>query len=112
MDIIGRFYFKQTSNGNLIGEFSNNVGKKTFTESADIIEDDNEIFEDEAVDVFIGKYKSSWQEKGKPQFAELEISFKHEPAIYQLEWKRDNKEIFKGEGMLCDDILIGNYWGV
>jgi len=33
----GRFWFKRTVNGNLIGEFSNNVSESISTESADLI---------------------------------------------------------------------------
>jgi hypothetical protein len=102
--IIGRFYFKQTANRNLVGEFSNNHPQnETATESADLIEG--------AEEKFVGKYNSTWQENGKAIFANLTISRKPTKSHqYFLEWKSPCN--FRGEGMLCDDILIGNYWEV
>ena len=100
-EIIGRFYFKQTSNGNLIGEFSNNKSEPS-TESSDIRG---------SSDGYIGVYYTTWQENGKPHFADLSISRKHENSKrFSLIWKNSKGEtIFKGEGMLCDNILIGDY---
>ena len=49
--LIGRFYFKQTSNRNLIGEFSNNIEKDIYTESADIIKSNGK---------YLGVYISTW----------------------------------------------------
>ncbi|MEI8204950.1 MAG: hypothetical protein WCH34_18155 [Bacteroidota bacterium] len=104
----GRFYFKRTSNGNLLGEFSNNQSG-ICTESADRVS----VEEAENTITFIGDYYASWQENKKVSlFANLNISYKKgfSNQIYTLMWKRDNVIIFEGEGMLCDDILIGNYW--
>lgn len=104
--IRGRFYFKKTSNNNLIGEFSNNVGNGVYTESADLIFQSHN-------NGFIGKYNSTWHEDGQPFLTELEISPKNgtNNSIFELKWTGDNSH-FKGEGMLCDEILIGNYWSL
>jgi hypothetical protein len=104
-DLMGRFYFKRTSNGNLIGEFSNNKGETISTESADLIGDGKG---------FCGDYNSTWQEKGEKRFANLNIKYKYDRTtrIFSVEWKEKNKLTFKGEGMLCDDILIGDYVGL
>lgn len=101
--IIGRFYFKRTSNGNLLGEFSNNEAGVS-TESADRIGETD-------INSFIGEYRASWQEKGKSIYAKLSItSDKSLPkGVFKIEWFVDGNLKFKGEGMLCDDILIGNY---
>jgi hypothetical protein len=103
--ITGRFYFKQTSNGNLIGEFSNDHSTGISTESADL-KSANE-------NLYLGKYDSTWQDNGKPGcFADLEIT--HKPntnnKIFTLKWR--GKSNFDGEGMLCDNILIGDYHDV
>ena len=101
--IIGRFYFKRTQNGNLIGEFSNNVILRTLTESADIID---------PLDGFRGKYHTTWQEDGDSIFANLTIGFKDGTgnSIYQLSWTtKDGTLMFLGEGFLVDGILIGDY---
>lgn len=96
--IIGRFYFKQTTNGNLLGEFSNNGTKRNYTESADLLSK-------KEID-FVGEYNTTWYED-EACSAKLVIKLKHE-NIFTLKWS--GKSNFDGEGMLCDNILIGNYW--
>jgi hypothetical protein len=113
----GRFYFKKTDNGNLIGEFSNNQDDNIYTESADLIKS---CANKECANCkYHGTYHSSWQEECEALFAELEISPKKGSAqLFTLEWFRkdssdSHKElIFVGEGMLCDGILFGDYHGV
>ena len=101
--VVGRFFFKRTDNENLIGEFSNNCGKKISTESADLMEDHPH-------DGFIGTYHSTWQEGGEALFAELKISSKGgSNKLFRLEWRRDGNLIFEGEGMRMDGVLIGDY---
>jgi hypothetical protein len=95
--IKGRFYFKRTSNGNLVGEFSNDAGTKTFTESSDLVGPDSGSF--------VGQYHSTWQENRQSFFAELTI--KPDGSLLKLAWLGATK--FEGRGMLCDDILIGDY---
>ena len=104
-NLIGRFYFKQTSNGNLIGEFSNNLSVKASTESSDLIPINP------ANPPFIGFYHSTWQEDGKTaSFAVLTISQKTASGgLFRLIWTNNNVVIFRGEGMLCDNILTGDY---
>jgi hypothetical protein len=100
----GRFYFKQTSNGNLLGEFSNS-GSQSWTESADAT--------GSTTCNFVGSYQSSWQESGASFFAELTIAPKANcHNLFSLEWKRSGTLIFKGEAMLCDDILVGDYQSI
>jgi hypothetical protein len=105
-NLIGRFYFKKTSNGNLIGEFSNNLsGNIISTESADFIKKVEGADGD-----YFGEYNSTWQENGNPLFANLKISPKAgNDKLFTLNWSRNGKRVFVGEGMLCDDILIGDY---
>jgi len=100
--LIGRFYFKKTQNGNLIGEFSHSGSLINLTESADI---------DGYNDNFIGNYYTTWQENKLPLSAELKIEFKPKSGdrIYNLTWKEGGNEIFLGEGFLFDNILIGDY---
>jgi hypothetical protein len=103
-NIRGRFYFIQKNKRNLIGEFSNNESNFISTESADkvslTIEDD-----------FIGDYRSSWQENGESLYSDLKIRYKNgtSQTIFSLDWNRNGLPIFVGEGMLCDNILIGDY---
>lgn len=96
--IAGRFYFKRTSNGNLIGEWSNNDADRTFSESCDLAEPNDNSF--------IGTYNSSWREGGEALAAKLKIT-KQRGQLFSLEWRGDAD--FDGEGMLCDDTLIGDY---
>lgn len=108
--INGRFYFKLTDAGNLIGEYSNNVAKGIRTESAIR----NSFVELKHRD-FTGIYTSAWFEPDPTACiaATLSISLKPNcPGQYQLEWTHleQPRKIFLGEAMLCDGILIGNYW--
>lgn len=104
IQIRGRFYFKRTSNGNIIGEFSNRQGDVVSTESADLTGHSTG---------FVGSYNTTWQEVGKPHYATLTIApCTRNPALFTVTWFRDRKMIFDGEGMLCDDILIGDYHSV
>ncbi|MFZ6023972.1 MAG: hypothetical protein ACOYVG_05895 [Bacteroidota bacterium] len=100
--LIGRFYFKKTKNGNLLGEFSHNASQINSSESADI---------DNYNDAFTGTYYTTWQENKTSYSADLKIEFKEntEDRIYKLTWARNGDEIFLGEGFVCDDILIGDY---
>ena len=100
--LIGRFYFKKTDSGNLIGEFSNQTSFNNSTESADLISSSTS---------FEGEYNSTWQEDGKPCFAKLFIrpkSKKHK-NIFSLEWHDHEKTIYWGEALVSDGILIGDY---
>ena len=115
INFIGRFYFKLTDNKNLIGEFSNN-SRKIYAESADRITD---IASD---DKFVGEYWHTWYEDFYPNnlggsCAKLKIELKSPPGkIYTLNWwlfdqteQEVTGQIFWGEGMLCDGMLIGDY---
>ena len=99
--VIGRFYFKKTINGNLLGEFSNNGLKENITESADLIENmDKADFE--------GLYNTTWYEDGACS-AKLKIESTN--GIYSLRWSEGGS--FEGRGMLYENnILIGNYWSI
>lgn len=100
--ISGRFYLKKTSNGNLVGEWSNDHDAQVFSESADLIEPDR------TGDVYLGHYFSTWQENGESRFATLTIYRRSgRGSLFALEWSGSSN--FLGEGMLCDEILIGNY---
>jgi hypothetical protein len=113
--LLGRFYFKSTINGNLIGEFSNNQSDKISTESSDLrknpIEDSNLIA---ITDNYIGDYFTTWQVDNIQHFAELKIRFRINTGnqIYTLTWTEKGISIYIGEGMLCDNILIGDYQSV
>ena len=115
----GRFFFQKTDNGNLIGEFSNNLDPNISTESADCKKGcENK----ECVDCkWHGTYHTSWQEECDALFAELKIFHKKGSAkLFSLAWCRNNippnnippiqkNLIFVGEGMLCNGMLIGDY---
>lgn len=103
--LIGRFYFKKSHNGNLIGEFSNNRFDIISSESADALSKNHP-------NDFIGVYNTTWQQNGEPFSAKLTISHRHNTAqrIYQLIWTdRNGNEIFIGEGFVFENTLIGDY---
>ncbi len=105
MNLIGRFYFKQTKNGNLFGEFSNNLTNKNFTECANIISNFDKKVR------FIGNYKTVWFDE-KYESLNLNIEYKTEnKEILKLTWINpvSKQSIFNGEGFIVDKILIGDY---
>jgi len=103
--LVGRFYFKQTKNGNLLGEFSNNLTKLIFTECANI---KSEFTKKHS---FIGDYETVWFEKGAESFTlKIEFKFKNKEILkLTLTNPQNNQIIFHGEGFIVDKILIGNY---
>lgn len=103
-NVIGRFYFKQTNNRNLLGEYSNNGSIHNASESSDFLKSDSE-------DKFIGEFKTTWFENGA-NLLTLEIIYKvgSNNKLYTLQWKdKSGTTRFYGEGFLVDDILIGDY---
>ena len=98
--IIGNFYLRRTSNGNLLGEYTNNENAKIYTETA--------IFKGDEKDSFVGTYNSTWLEGNgdDPYKSTLIISKKGNK--YTLEWENNNVTFF-GEGFVVDGILIGFY---
>jgi len=106
-DLLGRFYFKKTINGNLIGEFSNNFKNcGIYTESATLTKGKNKSYDDD----YTGSYHSTWCEGAESIYADLEIQKREDNhKIFTLKWQSKDGLNFKGEGMLCDNILIGDY---
>jgi hypothetical protein len=107
----GRFFFKKTDNGNLIGEFSNNLDPRIYSESADLIKGCEEKDKGCVYCRYHGTYSSTWQENGSPFFADLTISKNtRNDKLFSLKWivKNGSKD-YTAEGMLCDGILIGDY---
>ena len=114
MPVSGRFYFKLTSNGNLLGEFSNNLSRSCSAESAERVENVEDPAEAPG-SRFIGLYRSVWLEDGgEHQRATLTIGLKPNcTGIFSMTWTAPgDTNLFEGEAMLCDEILIGNYWSV
>lgn len=103
--IIGRFYFTKTKNGNLLGEFSNNLSVKSSTEGADLIKS-------VLSESYIGEYLTTWSELNNCYLLTLLITYKPScfDKIYTLTWLDNNKKIkFWGEGFICDNLLVGDY---
>jgi hypothetical protein len=100
--LIGRFYFRRTISGNLIGEFSNQHSITNSTESAERVGVDTNDFS--------GNYKSTWQEDGVAVVADLKIDRKHRARdIFVLRWDIQGRNGFWGEALLAENLLIGDY---
>jgi len=102
----GRFYFKLTPSGNLLGEYSHSGIDQNRPECA-------LRHSEERPQEFVGRYSSCWVEPNgnEPVAATLTIASRT-PAIFTLTWKMAGKDKFKGfrgEGMLCDGMLLGDY---
>ena len=111
-NLIGRFYLKLTDSKNLIGEFSNNILTRNYTESADRISPKPEDPTNADGCKFIGKYFTTWHEEVGHECVLAELEIKQKTGcenIYSLEWQIDRKINYWGEGMVCDGMLIGDY---
>jgi hypothetical protein len=108
----GRFYFKKTSNGNLIGEFSNHAERGVFTESSDLTTPPDVLAQRNHD--YRGTYASHWREGQTAFFADLTISSKpNSTALFCLEWRATGGATnYDGEAMLCDDMLVGDYHSI
>jgi hypothetical protein len=100
--IIGNFYFKRTSSGNLLGEYTNKKNKEIYSESA--------ILKSEKSNTFKGKYNTTWLEGnvGDSHTGILDIS-EAKGDKYDLTWSYSGAVQFWGQGFVVDDILIGFY---
>jgi len=104
--VIGRFYFKLSDNGNLLGEYSNAGSTECDVEAAKRIHTSEET----SVEPFEGEYTSTWTEGKKVESATLKITRRPNSAgIFSVIWCDGNRELFTGEAMVVDRILIGNY---
>ena len=107
---IGRFYFKLTTNDNLLGEWSNSHSSciRCATEAANRAGEAEEP-NDRSVSRFVGDYTSVWCEAPNTcTYSNLVIRPKRGcNGIFTVEWTGPAK--FIGEAMLCDDILVGDY---
>ncbi len=102
----GRFYFRLTDAGSLLGEYSNTDIDETRPESA--LRNDAS-----PKDEFSGDYVSTWIEPpDEGVVAYLEIQPKSASSTqFSLVWKNPHKQpIFEGEAFENDGLLIGNYW--
>ena len=113
MKVNGRFYFKKTSNGNLIGEWSSHQSNgEVLTESGDL-KCGNLDLSEAAQGKTCSEYQTTWRENGEAAFAKLEISRNN--LLFTLKWTnitiggQTKQHTFTGEGMLADGIVIGDY---
>jgi hypothetical protein len=110
----GRFYFKLTMSGNLLGEYSNQFMARNEPECSSRVHGE--------LGSFCGEFISTWPEDEGPTDARLVISTKaaipNRPqpvGLLSLEWFDFSKgtkgtRVFAGEAMLSDGMLIGDYW--
>jgi|GEM_PF-756260 len=113
----GEFYFKLTSNGNLVGEFTNRGTDHIGVESAAR----REAASERDAFGFTGTYRSSWVEPNDrtPGTGVLTITLVNNPSgqllprRYRLEWRAHAGEnagfLFHGHGFVADGLLIGHY---
>lgn len=96
-----RFYFRLTTSGNLLGEYSNRTTLRNFAHVGD-----RKVVGD--VNNFEGTYDACWLENGTtPFYAELTITMTN-PNVFQLEW-RGGEANYDGEGFVENGMLVGWY---
>lgn len=99
--IFGQFYFKRTSNGNLLGEYSNSNMSSIDVESANAVK---------IVNGFEGTYDTMWQVNKSSTCKILEI-IAHPKIVggFLLSWGNGGVKEFEGQGFIVDGMLIGSY---
>lgn len=97
VDFMGSFYFDQTVNGNLIGEFMNNQTTVILTESATV----NKI-----TFPFEGSFVSTWFDT---ELHKATLDIKKNGFKFELKWTEPNKQGYIGEGFLTGTKLVGYY---
>lgn len=112
-DIIGTFVFRNEGNGCLTGKYANNISTNDpYPEASKRISPDP-VYKD---DVFCGIYRTVWVGNNGAESAQLRITKNLKDAYkYELEWYRPDHAavpIYKGMGILSDELLIGDYWNM
>jgi len=105
--LIGRFYFKITPSGNLIGEYShrNPSSQGSFAEAATRSSPGSS---------WVGDYRTVWCEgpSNSAESAYLKIT-QSASGVFSVLWceslQPNAKVIFDGEAILCDGMLVGDY---
>ena len=106
--VIGRFYFKLSENGNLLGEYSNEGSTECDVEAAKRIP--AVTSEATPVNLFEGEYTSTWTEGKEVVSATLKITRRSNAVgIFSVIWCKGGRDLFTGGAMMVDRILIGNY---
>ena len=104
MKVFGTFYLKQANDGSIAIGYLNKDAYYPLPKSAIPYEEDKDNY-------FTGKYKCVWQETSKKTESYLLEIFRKDNR-FQLIWYYENysKIIYFGQGILADNLLIGNYW--
>lgn len=107
--IIGRFYFRLTSSG-IAGEYSHDASKHPLPE---VGTRNDKVAAVDGPFGFTGDYHTTWREEtGEGVYAALRIREKEGcEGIFSLEWTAMDRRtlLYRGEGMMCGDFLIGDY---
>lgn len=104
--LIGTFVFRDEKGGNLSSVYHNTGADKPYQEICNFISPTDQH-------KFSGNYSSRWQEGNPSQHdANLEIIFDDVNLRYTLTWRDiiTNNVLYRGTGMLYQDIMVGAYW--
>ena len=98
------FALKKTTNGNLVGEYTNNKTNFLSVECA-------QVTSSEKKNLFEGTYRTIWIEGEKSELATLKISLQNiSGQKYDLTWKSNSDiTLFKEQGFIIDEILLRTY---
>ena len=102
--MIGNFNYIKNKSGNIIGEFTNNLTSKIYSECSNLIE--GNLLE------FTGIYRSIWEENNTPYISKLVIEKNKDFKSNLIWYDNDNNIIFKGEGFIFKNTLTGYYQDV
>ncbi len=106
-ELIGSFCYELMQSGNVVGEFTNNLNPRIFSESADRRAG--------IVNEFEGNYISTWREVNEEDIMAVTLVIRPMDDAngnkFHLTWnRRNNGELmFTGEGFLHRGMLVGHY---
>ena len=104
-NIIGSFVFRDEGDGCLTSKYINRGMTSALTESA-------KLQGPKSKNKFCGKYFSVWLDSPVDQnHSFLEITQTPGNDDYELTWSNSKHPVlYKGQGMLFGDLLVGSYW--
>jgi hypothetical protein len=108
--LIGSFVFRDEGDGCLTSKYHHEDSRECpFTEAAKLIS------KNESTREFIGSYRSVWLEDANTHIPAILVIEPHRlnTALFKLTWHEPDDPtdiIFRGSGMLYENLLVGSYW--
>ncbi len=103
-NVIGSFVFRNEGDGCLSSKYINRGMPSPLMECSKTI---GNLTPD---DLYSGRYDSIWLEGGNQTNSSILNAQRNQDGIYILTWTLNGNDIFGGQGMLFENLLVGCYW--